>query len=57
MWHEWNVNANDVMMTWFASYAILVTSDWACTLHMHVHGMQALNKYGVTKYPSGLACT
>ena len=26
MWHEWNVNAGDIMVMWFASYATLVTA-------------------------------
>ena len=55
-WHKWNVNANDVMVTWFASYASLVTSHLACMMHMHIHGICALHKYGISKYPSGLAC-
>ena len=28
MWHEWNANANDVMMTWFVLYANLVSYIW-----------------------------
>ena len=56
MWHEWNVNANDVMMMWFALFANPVTSCLPCLLHMHMHGTCALNQYGASKYPSGLAC-
>ena len=36
----------------FASYVNLVASCLAC-----MHGAHALYKYGVSKYPSGLACT
>ena len=32
-WHEWNVNANDIMMTWYTLY--VNPSD--ITLVMHVH--------------------
>ena len=56
-WHKWNANANDIMMTWFALYANLVTSHLACALHAYMHVTCALNKYGVSKYPSGLTCT
>ena len=55
MWHEWIANAGDVMVTWFASYANLVTSCWACMSHVHVHGACAIIKNGVSKYPSSLA--
>ena len=41
-WHEWNVNADDVMMMWFALYANLVMSHWACAMCMHMHGTHAL---------------
>ena len=57
MWHEWNVNANDVMMTWFAFFANPVMSQLAYAMHMHVHGAHAPNKYGTSKYLSSLACT
>ena len=53
-WHEWNVNAGDVMVTWFASYGNLVTSRWACASHAHVHGPCAIIKMGVSKYSNGL---
>ena len=48
MWHEWNANADDVMMTWFALYANLVTSCLSGMTCMHVHGACALNKYGAS---------
>ena len=54
-WHEWNANAGDVMVTWFASYANLVMSHWACTLCVHMHGTCATIRNSVSKYPSGLA--
>ena len=54
MWHEWNVNAGDVMVMWFTSYANLVTSRWACASHTHVHGTHAIIKMGVSKYLNGL---
>ena len=38
-WHEWNGNAGDIMVMWFASYVNLVMSHWACT--SHVPTMQA----------------
>ena len=43
-WHEWNVNAGDVMVMWFASYVILVMSCWACVSFAHVHGAHAPSK-------------
>ena len=51
-WHEWNANAGDVMVTWFASYANLVMSHWACTLCVHMHGTCATIRNSVSKYPS-----
>ena len=56
MWHKWNVNADDVMMMWFALFANLVMSHLACASCMCMHGAWALYKYGASKYPSGLAC-
>ena len=56
MWHEWNVNANDTMMTLFNLFTNLVTSCLACALHMCMHGACALIKDGAPKYLSGLAC-
>ena len=56
MWHEWNMNANDVMMMWFALFAKLATSCLPCLSHAHMHGTCALNKYGASKYLSGLTC-
>ena len=53
-WHEWNMNAGDIMATWFASYAILVMSQWACVSHAHVHGICALSEMGMLKYSNGL---
>ena len=55
MWNEWNANADDIMMTWFTSYVNLVMSCLACMLHVHMHGTCALNRYGMSKYLSGLA--
>ena len=54
MWHEWNANTGDVMVTWFASYANLVMSCWACALHARVHGAHAIIKMGASKYLNGL---
>ena len=53
-WHEWNVHASDVMVTWFASYANLVTSHWACASCMYMHGTHAIIKMGMFKYLNGL---
>ena len=55
-WHEWNVNANDVMMAWFALDVNFVMLHLACAMHAQMHGTYALNKYDACKYPSGLAC-
>ena len=49
MWHEWNANADDVMMTWFALYVNLVTSCQACMTCMHVHGAHSLIHSGMSK--------
>ena len=57
MWHEWNMNAGDIMVTWYASYANLVMSHWAFVPHTCVHGTCGLSKHGTPKYPSGLAFT
>ena len=56
MWHEWNANADDIMMMWFTLYVNLLTSHWACASHMHVHGTCALNKNDTSMYLSHLAC-
>ena len=56
-WHEWNANADDVMMTWFTLFVNLVISCQACTSCAYVHSACALNKNSVPKYPRGLACT
>ena len=53
-WHEWNVNAGDIMVTWFASYMNLVTSCWACASCACMHGACALRKMGAFKYLNGL---
>ena len=45
MWHEWYVSTGDVMVTWFTSYVNLVTSQWACMLHAHVHGAHVIIKW------------
>ena len=50
-------NANDVMMMCHASHVNLVTSHLACASHACMNGACAQNKYGASKYPSGLACT
>ena len=42
------------MVTWFASYAYLVMSQWACALHVHMHGTHAISKMGMPKYLNGL---
>ena len=54
MWHEWNTNAGDVMLMWFAAYVNLVTSGWACTSHVLVHGAHAIIKMGAPKYSNSL---
>ena len=54
MWHEWNANTGDIMVTWFASYASLVTSCWACTLCACKYGACAIIKMGTLKYLDGL---
>ena len=55
MWHKWNVNADDVIMMWFALFANLAMSCLACVSCMCMHGACDLYKYGASKYPSGLA--
>ena len=54
-WHDWSVNANDIMMMWFTSYMNLVVSCLASMLHAHMHGTHALCKNSASKYPIGLA--
>ena len=56
-WHEWNANAGDVMVTWFAHDANLVTSRWACASRAREHGARAIIKMGASKYPNGLTGT
>ena len=53
-WHEWNMNAGDVMVTWFASYANLVTSHWACMSRVHMHGACAIIKMVASKDSNSL---
>ena len=55
-WHEWNVNAGDVMVMWFTSYVSLVMSCWACASCTCMHGTCAISKNGVPMCPSSLAC-
>ena len=56
-WHEWNANAADVTMMWFALYVNLVTSFLAYAMCTHMHGACALCRTCVYKYLSGLTCT
>ena len=56
-WHKWNANSGDIMVMWFTSYVNLVTSLWACALHVCMHGTCAVSKNGVPKYPSRLVVT
>ena len=53
-WHEWNANAGDVMVTWFAHDANLVMSCWACASRVREHGAHAIIKMGTSKYLNGL---
>ena len=54
MWREWNANTGDIMVMWFTSYVNLVTSRWACALHVCMHGAHAIIKMGMSKYSNGL---
>ena len=54
MWHEWNANAGDVMVMWFASYVNLVTSRWACASCMCMYGACAIIKISTSKYLNSL---
>ena len=45
------------MVMWFASYANLVTSQWACVSCTHMHGACATIKMGASKYLNGLTGT
>ena len=47
-WHEWNANADDIMMTWFALYAKVV-SCLACMMHGHAHDTCALYNASTSK--------
>ena len=53
MWQEWNANAGDVMVTWFAYDVNLVTSRWACMSRACMHGAHAITKMGASKYSNG----
>ena len=53
-WYEWNANAGDVMVMWFASYANLVMSQWARVSHVHMHGAHAIIKMGTLMYSNCL---
>ena len=44
MWHEWNVNCDDIMMTWFAYNAIF--SDIMSRTHSIVILAQLSNQVG-----------
>ena len=37
MWYEWNMNAGDVMVTWFAAYVNLRHHDGYVCHVCHVH--------------------
>ena len=53
-WHEWNVNAGDIMVMLLVYDANLVTSCWACASHAHMYGAHAIIKMGASKYSNGL---
>ena len=55
-WHKWSANAGDVMVTLFASYVDLVTSQLACGSCACMHGACALSEMGMLKYLNGLTC-
>ena len=57
LWHKWNANAGDAMVTWFTSDANLVTSQWACASHACMQGTCAIIKMGVPQYLNGLTGT
>ena len=44
----------DIMAMWFASYANLVMSQWACASCGHMHGACAIIKMGTSNYLNGL---
>ena len=54
MWHEWNANTGDAMVTWFTHDANLVMSRYACASRARKHGAHALIKMGMSKYLNGL---
>ena len=43
-WHKWNVDNDDVMMTWFVLFVNLGMSHLACLTHPCIHGTCALYK-------------
>ena len=57
MWHKWNMNAGDVMVTWFASYVNLVMSQWVYASCVRMHGACAIIKMGTSKYSNSLTVT
>ena len=56
IWHEWNVNANDILMTWLPHMQALVTSCQACMTCVCMHNACALSDFGTTMYFSQPAC-
>ena len=54
MWHEWNMNTNEIMMMWLTLFVNLVTSCLACMCH--ACKTCALCKNRASKYSSGLVC-
>ena len=57
MWHKWNMNADHIMMMWFALYMNLVMSHLARMICGCMNGTHALCKTSMSKKLSGLACT
>ena len=47
-------NGMQTLVTWFASYANLVTSRWACASCTCMHGTHDIIKIGVYKYSNSL---
>ena len=58
MCHEWNMNTDDIMMTWFTLYVNLGMSHLACMICKHTDMAHLLYvcKTSMSKYSSGLAC-
>ena len=48
------MNAGEVMVTWFASYVNLATSQWACTSCASIHGTHHMIKMGAINYLNSL---